>query len=194
MLAGLKIWKGTFYTFFPSPPINKIKNPKFLPFNHPGRQLNSFSSQLSVDESLVLYFWQGMSTDVNICPCHLHGQNIFCPRQNQFCPRQKNIVPEKKLFVPDKIFCPRLKSLFLLHIIPWNLPCLIKKSTFVKKTVIFMGLCTVEINFLAMDKIFCHGQKVFVLDNIFLSGTKLIWPGTKYILSVQMAWASISDG
>ena len=59
-----------------------------------------------------------------------------------------------------------------------------------------MGLCTVEINFLAVDKIFCPGQKVFCLgqyffvwDNIFLSGTKLIWAGTKYILSVQMAWA-----
>ena len=32
----------------------------------------------------------------------------------------------------------------------------------------------------------------FVWDNIFLSGTKLILPGTKDILSVQMAWAIVN--
>ena len=40
-----------------------------------------------------------------------------------------------------------------------------------------------------MDKIFCPRQKVFVMGNIFLSGTKLISSGTKNILSKQKAQA-----
>ena len=44
------------------------------------------------------------------------------------------------------------------------------------KKVIFMNSCTVEINILAMDKIFCPGRKIFVTDNIFL-------PEMKFILS-----------
>ena len=36
-------------------------------------------------------------------------------------------------------------------------------------------------------------KMLFVWDNIFLSGTKLILPGTKNILSVQMAWALVKN-
>ena len=51
------------------------------------------------------------------------------------------------------------------------------------------ALHVAEINFLAVDKIFCPRQKVFVMGNIFLSGTKLISSGTKNILSEQRAQA-----
>ena len=57
------------------------------------------------------------------------------------------------------------------------------------KEVIFMDSCTVEINFLATDKIFCPGQIIFVTDNIFLPETKFILSRTKHILSEQKAQA-----
>ena len=34
------------------------------------------------------------------------------------------------------------------------------------KEVIFRDLCIAEMNFLAMDKIFCLRQKIFVLDKL----------------------------
>ena len=39
--------------------LNKIKNPKSLPSNHPGCQLKSIWSELSVDESLGLIILNG---------------------------------------------------------------------------------------------------------------------------------------
>ena len=60
------------------------------------------------------------------CPCHLPRQNVFCPRQNLICPGQK-------FFVWDKIFCPWLKSSFLLHISPRKLLFLMKQSIFAQK-------------------------------------------------------------
>ena len=55
-----------------------------------------------------------------------------------------------------------------------------------------MDSCTVEINFLAMDKTFCPGQIIFVTDNIFLPETKFILSRTKHILSEQKAQALVS--
>ena len=45
-----------------------------------------------------------------------------------------------------------------------------EKVHFYSKEVIFMDSCTVEINVLAMDKIFCPGQKVFVMYLVLLLG------------------------
>ena len=42
--------------------LGKIKNPKSLPLNHPGRQLNSVWSQLSVDSTLGLIILNGNRT------------------------------------------------------------------------------------------------------------------------------------
>ena len=41
---------------------------------------------------------------------------------------------------------------------------------FYLKEVIFMNLCTAEINFLAMNKIFCPGQIIFVMCLVLLLG------------------------
>ena len=49
--------------------LGKTKNPKSLPFNHPGRQLNSVWSQLSFDESLGLII--------------LDGNRIFVPKSQR---------------------------------------------------------------------------------------------------------------
>ena len=49
--------------------LHKTKNPKSLPLNHPGRQLNSVWSQLSVDESLGLII--------------LNGNRIFVPKSQR---------------------------------------------------------------------------------------------------------------
>ena len=37
---------------------------------------------------------------------------------------------------------------------------------FSTKEVVFRDLCIAEMNFLAMDKIFCLRQKIFVLDKL----------------------------
>ena len=49
--------------------LGKIKNPKSLPLNHPGRQLNSVWSQLSVDSTLGLII--------------LNGNRIFVPKSER---------------------------------------------------------------------------------------------------------------
>ena len=49
--------------------LGKIKNPKSLPLNHPGRQLNSVWSQLSVDNTLGLII--------------VNGNRIFVPKSKR---------------------------------------------------------------------------------------------------------------
>ena len=102
--------------------LGKIKNPKSLPLNHPGRQLNSVWSQLSVDNTLgliilngnrifvpksernsilnnihaahcgtgkttwrakELYFWRGMTTDVNLLVHECEICRPFLPSQGK---------------------------------------------------------------------------------------------------------------
>ena len=48
---------------------------------------------------------------------------------------------------------------------------------FCTKEVIFSDFCTAEINFLAMDKIFCLRQKIFVPDKFefVLDKTYFVW-------------------
>ena len=64
----------------------------------------------------------------------------------------------------------------------------LKMTSFVQKLtvssgkVIFFDLYVAEMDFLALEKMFCLRQKYFVPDNLILSRTK-------YILSEQMAWA-----
>ena len=49
-----------------------------------------------------------------------------------------------------------------------------EKVHFYSKEGIFMDSCTIEINFLSMDKIFCPGRIIFVTHNICLHETKFI--------------------
>ena len=112
------------------------------------------------------------STIAIICLDPKHSYKI--PKISQLpCPsaRKKNclgqikFVPDKIIFVLDKIFCRRLKShdysfcktkeLFSHH-----------KSPFYSRKVIFRNFSRVKMDFLAMDKIFCPGQKKFVKDNL----------------------------
>ena len=51
--------------------LSTIKNPKSLPLNHPGRQLNSVWSQLSVNDTLGLVI--------------LNGTRIFVPKSQRKC-------------------------------------------------------------------------------------------------------------
>ena len=53
--------------------------------------------------------------DIELCPVHLPGQNIFCPGQNQICPRQNDFVHDKIFFVHDKNFVHSLKIIFALR-------------------------------------------------------------------------------
>ena len=45
---------------------------------------------------------------------------------------------------------------------------------FYTKEVIFRDLCIAEMNFLAMDKMFCVRQIIFVLDDFVLDKTYLV--------------------
>ena len=99
---------------------------------------------------------------VNFCLVLLHGQNNFCLRQNLNCPGQK-------CFVQDKIFCPWLKSPFLLLKSPWK------------------WLLSSKMDFKDQRKIILSWQKdwswLFYLGQKFLSWTKMILSRTNLLLS-----------
>ena len=88
-------------------PKNLLKKPiRFLEFNILWNFARFFISQ---NWNKIMAF-----RNKNLCPVHLPGQNIFCPGQNIFCTGQNNFCLRQNIFVPDKIFCPRLKSSYLL--------------------------------------------------------------------------------
>ena len=122
---------------------------------------------------------------------NLSGTKFFCLRQNilsmakNFISATYNayaICPDKIYFVLDIIFCPWLKSSFLLQISPRKLPCQMKKSISIQR-VTFYGLMQRRNNLLN------HGQNILSGTKSFLSGTILILSRTKYILSLQMVQA-----
>ena len=86
-----------------------------------------------------------MYATLDICLCHLprqnnlSGTNIFCLRQNVLSMAKKFIsasYKSKKITLPDETV------------------------NFCTKKVIFRDLCIAEMDFLAMDKIFCLKQKI----------------------------------
>ena len=66
--------------------LGKIKNPKYLPLNHPGWQLNSVWSQLSVDSTLGLII--------------LNGNRIFVPKSERKGLLNDIVAQEKQLGEP----------------------------------------------------------------------------------------------
>ena len=87
-----------------------------------------------------------------------------------------------------KIFCLGQNILSLAKKFNSAIHKSLKMTSFVQKLTVssgrafFLDLYVAEINFLAMDKMFCLRQKSNVPDKFDLSRTK-------YILSGQMAWA-----
>ena len=96
-------------------------------------------------------------THQHLCLVLLHGQNNFCLGQNLDCPGQK-------IFVQDKIFCPWLKSPFLLLKSSLKWPFLSKN-----------GLLVCEKNYFVLQK---DRTWLFNLRQKILWWTKMIFSGT----------------
>ena len=75
------------------------------------------------------------------CPWQKHQQNILSMAKKFISATYKS----KKITLPDEA---------------------VKSSQFLHKKVLFMDLRRAEMNFLAMDKIFCLRQKIFVPDKL----------------------------
>ena len=92
-----------------------------------------------------------------------------------FVPDEINFVLDKKILPMTKTFClgqnilSTAKKFISATCKSLKITFPDEKVHFYSKEVIFMDSCTVEINFLAMDKIFCPGQIIFVTDNIFFA-------------------------
>ena len=92
-----------------------------------------------------------------------HGQFKYCPGQKIFCLGRRTRHTAKKSFSAIH------KSL--------KMTSFVQKLTVSSGRVIFLDLYVAEMNFLAMDKIFCLRQKIFVPDklNFVLDKIYFVW-------------------
>ena len=97
----------------------------------------------------------------------------FCSDKICFVLDKMNFVSGEKILSVTKIICPGQNILSMAKKFISDTCKSLKitfpdeKVHFYSKEVIFMDSCTVEINFLVIDKIFCPGQSIFVMENIF---------------------------